>query len=61
MQVFGTTISPLLDGLDVNGRGIRQIWPYQRPITWMPRPRFDTPGLLAFAHGLLNRLRILGR
>ena len=59
LQVFGTTLSPLLDALEVNGQGVNQIWPSLGSITWMPRPGFDTPGLLAFADGLLNRLRAL--
>jgi hypothetical protein len=59
LQVFGTTLTALLDGVEVNGQGVHQIWPYERSITWTPRPGFDNAGLLAFADGLLNRLRRL--
>ena len=57
LHLFGTTLTPLLDGLRVSGQGLHQIWPYQRSITWMPRPGLDTPGLLAFADRLMDSLK----
>ena len=53
-QVFGTTILPLLEGLDLNTRYTHRIWPYVGGFTWVPRPGFNDQELMAFADVLLN-------
>ncbi len=56
-QVFGTTILPLLEGLEVNARNTHRIWPYAGDFTWTPRWGFDDQELMAFADGLLNEFQ----
>ena len=56
-QVFGTTILPLIEGLEVNARYTHRIWPYEGDFTWVPRPGFNDQGLMAFADGLLNEFQ----
>jgi hypothetical protein len=53
-QVFGTTIRPLLEGLDLNTRCTHRIWPYAGGFTWMPRTGFNDEDPMAFADVLLN-------
>lgn len=53
-QVFGTTIAPLLEGLELNTRYTRRIWPYAGGFTWVPTPGFNDQELMAFADVLLN-------
>jgi hypothetical protein len=52
--VFGTTILPLLEGLDLNARNTDRIWPYALDFTCAPGPGFNDQELMAFADGLLN-------
>ncbi len=53
-QVFGTTIPPLLEGLELNTRYTHRIWPYASGFTWVPHPGFNDQELMAFAEVLLN-------
>lgn len=53
-QVFGTTILPLLEGLEVNAAYTHLIWPYAGDFTWVPGPGFNDEQRMAFADGLLN-------
>jgi hypothetical protein len=48
-QVFGTTILPLLEGLDLNTPYTHRIWPYASDFTWVPNPGFNDEELMAFA------------
>lgn len=59
-QAFGTTIGPLLEGLEINHPGVQQIWPYQRSFTWTPRAGFADEDLAAFADVFLVELQIAG-
>ena len=56
-HVFGTTILPLLEGLEVNAPHTRRIWPSTGDFTWVPRPGFNDHELMAFADGLLNEFQ----
>lgn len=56
-QVFGTTILPLLEGLELNARTTHRIWPYAGDFTWTPWPGFNDQELMAFADGLLNEFQ----
>jgi hypothetical protein len=53
-QVFGTTLLPLLEGLEVNAPYTHRIWPYTGGFTWVPRPGFNDHELRAFADILVN-------
>jgi hypothetical protein len=54
-QVFGTTILPLLEGLELNTLNTQRIWPYAGGFTWGPRPGFNDQQLMAFADVLFNK------
>jgi hypothetical protein len=56
-QVFGTTILPLLEGLEANALNTHRIWPYAGDFTWVPRPGFNDQELMAFADGFLNEFQ----
>jgi hypothetical protein len=53
-QVFGTTILPLLEDLELNMRHTHRIWPYACDFTWTPKPGFNDQELVGFADALLN-------
>lgn len=55
-QVFGTTVLPLLEGLEFNGMNTHVLWPHRSSFTWVPRPGFNDHQLVGFADGLLNEL-----
>jgi hypothetical protein len=47
-QVFGTTILPLLDGLELHTKHTHRVWPYVDDFTWTRTPGFDDEELRAF-------------
>lgn len=56
VQVFGTEIAPLLDGLAINNPITHQIWPHQGSFTCNPRIGFDDQALAEFGDAILHHL-----
>jgi hypothetical protein len=53
-QVFGTTILPLLEGLELNTKHTHRIWPYVGDFTWVRTPGFNDQELRAFLDVIPN-------
>ena len=56
LEIFGTELHAVLNRLDLQGVGVWEIWPYEGPVAWSPRPGFDDEQLVAFADAPLHWL-----
>jgi hypothetical protein len=55
-HLLGSDLPDLLSSADMDGPGIRQLWPYEEDFTWEPTPALDDEALPGFMDWFLNGL-----
>lgn len=56
LQVIGTQVDGVLDGLDMATANTHRVWPTRESFTWMPRPGLDDGTVTQLHDGYLRRI-----